>query len=406
MANKLLNIFYFAKTKNCFISILIFFSFLGDIFGQINIKITARVDTTNVEIKSVYNLWVNYLNSRPDSVYVNPFWLPSEVEYYFNAGMPSFDMAAMFMFRGYDSSNQFLEIYKPTVLSIEKHVIKSEEAFVIKTLFYSNKYAEHPTYSKFNPPYITKYYCTKKNGAFYLCNAIDYETAYWNRYEVGFITYICHPSITFDADEANAALTFCNDIVKQYNLQDPSRISFFIAPDESVMGNLYNFEYWLSYSTGMAHTPINRIALTYPIFCHKHELAHLLFVSEEWNTKGRPFIVNEGLATFIGGSSKTAPFEEELQEFSKQIQDTVITLDDILSQRYVYPNPYHNHPIYMVGGFIFKLVYEKHKEEGVLKLFGCGRKQEDFQTVIEALFDMSYNEFETYIIQQLKKITH
>jgi hypothetical protein len=44
--------------------------------------ISARVDTSKTTIKQVYNLYKNYLNSRPDSIYQNPNWNEKEAKQY------------------------------------------------------------------------------------------------------------------------------------------------------------------------------------------------------------------------------------------------------------------------------------------------------------------------------------
>lgn len=51
-------------------------------FTQITPTITARVDTSNVNVKEVYTLYKNYINANPGTAYSNPYWNQSEVEYY------------------------------------------------------------------------------------------------------------------------------------------------------------------------------------------------------------------------------------------------------------------------------------------------------------------------------------
>ena len=60
--------------------------------------ISARVDTSKIEINKIYHLYSNYLNSRPDSGYANPYWNEKEYFYYLNKGGLSIDRSANVMF--------------------------------------------------------------------------------------------------------------------------------------------------------------------------------------------------------------------------------------------------------------------------------------------------------------------
>ncbi|RZL06323.1 MAG: hypothetical protein EOO62_19135, partial [Hymenobacter sp.] len=48
--------------------------------GQVPVRLTARVDTTQATTKAIYQLLVQYLNSRPDSLYANPYWQAAEAD--------------------------------------------------------------------------------------------------------------------------------------------------------------------------------------------------------------------------------------------------------------------------------------------------------------------------------------
>ena len=68
--------------KKTIISIWILLLFSANqTFGQqtkIDVTIHSRVDTTQREIKEIADLWINYLNSKPDSLYDNPYWNNAE----------------------------------------------------------------------------------------------------------------------------------------------------------------------------------------------------------------------------------------------------------------------------------------------------------------------------------------
>ena len=75
--------------------------------------IHSRVDTSKQNIKDIVTLWLNYLASKPDSIYDNPYWNEAEKKKY-----KDFDLTRKFIYQF--PSRQLLNYYKPTILSIEK----------------------------------------------------------------------------------------------------------------------------------------------------------------------------------------------------------------------------------------------------------------------------------------------
>lgn len=60
--------------------------------------INNGVDTTNIEIVKVIQLWENYLTSRPDSLYDNPHWSKEEKEKYKNFDLLRKSFGPMFIY--------------------------------------------------------------------------------------------------------------------------------------------------------------------------------------------------------------------------------------------------------------------------------------------------------------------
>lgn len=295
-------------------------------------NVSGRIDTTHAETKEVLQLWKNYLYNKPDSVYINPYWNKVEQAYYLESGMPFFDMGAGLMFRAGYNSTKMLAEFRPTVLSIDSLHYQNEKIYNIKTLFYSERMASDSLYAKWNPQYITSYFCKKEDNAYKLISAYEVLTSKWKKYKAGFINYIVDPYLEIDTTAAQSALLFSENLIKRFNLVEPDSIDYVVASNVNVMGELYNFDYILSYSTAMTHPPLNRIVLSHPNYNHLHELVHILFKNKEWDKKGRPFIMNEGLATFLTGSKGKNNFEEELFEFSKEIAAVdKLTLSDIIN---------------------------------------------------------------------------
>ena len=66
-------------------------------------QISSRVDTTNIEVKEVLELYENYINSQPDSIYDNPYWNSEE-----KARFKDFDFSRINIFNGISSSQLFI----------------------------------------------------------------------------------------------------------------------------------------------------------------------------------------------------------------------------------------------------------------------------------------------------------
>jgi hypothetical protein len=96
-------------------SAIIFFYFLFYLTyalqNDIEITVHNRVDTTRKEVN--ITLWKNYLSSKPDSIYNNPYWNGSEKKKY-----KDFDFTRQFIY--IVPSEKILNFYIPTILSVTK----------------------------------------------------------------------------------------------------------------------------------------------------------------------------------------------------------------------------------------------------------------------------------------------
>lgn len=357
--------------------------------------ISARVDTTNTEVNKVYNLYENYLNSKPDSIYQNPNWNSKEIESYkkTNLGIP--DRSFQRMLNGL-TSDQFLAYYKPKILQIDK---VEENRYLIKTIFMT--YCEDKEYKAFTPLSITRLYAVKdNNGNYMLENAITYDTQNWKRYSYKYITYVVHPSCIFNKKEAKKAIEFCDAISKQFGLEKPEPIIYYLTGNSDDLGRLVNFDYWLSYSTGFAYPDLRELYTSLANEFYAHELLHLLFPAPKDITI-RPAIINEGLATWLGGPSHNESFESALGTFSKDIKyNGTINLESVMT--FSYHNKFDNNVFYLTGGVICKLVYEKHGVKGINELLNSPADNDGFRKVLEKLFDMPYVEVDEMIINYIK----
>lgn len=231
---------------------IIIFSFSG--FCQVKPSLTARVDTTNKDVKAVYELLGNYFNSDPDSLYHNPLWAEEEVDYYLNQNKANFDLAAPFLFR-HMSDKQLFGFFPPTILSIEP----VGEKYVSRILLAADTVQQWMKDNKMNPYFILRYYAAKDNaGNWKLENVWSNELTKWDTYQTKWVTFHYPPTFDFSKEEADKASNFIASVVAKMELKEAKPFDFYVMSSEEELGRLHNMDYWLSYSTGFTQKLFNR----------------------------------------------------------------------------------------------------------------------------------------------------
>ncbi|SFU42849.1 hypothetical protein SAMN05216480_103115 [Pustulibacterium marinum] len=348
-------------------------------------KITARVDTTDIQKKQVYQLYTNYLNSNIDSIYNNPYFKETN----WKPELGTKDRSIFFLVDLPDDQT-FLKSYPPKILQLDKI---EEGRYQIKTLFDASGVPEQ--YQQFVPAAITKLYAVEQpDGSFLLENILEYDTQKWQHEQVGFINYVVSPFVTFDKTQAKEAVKFCKELAKEFGLGKVPEFNYYIANGSDEMQALLNFEYLMSYHTGLTDVFGRKLFTSYKSPFYKHELVHMLFP-----VKGlRPAIINEGFATWLGGPKQGIGYEESLLALSKQFQENrPLSLNEILN--YEYKNKLDNNVLYVTGATICKLTYESYGTEGIWALLNS--TPENYQQLLAKMNNQSFEEFSQYVLQYI-----
>lgn len=378
------------KPLNFSISIILLcIPFIGN--TQVTPEITARVDTTRADIKEIYNLFTNYLNSNPDSLYLNPYWNEKEVEVYLKSEM-NFNRASWFMFNGFDSPKQFYSTYPPKVISIVK---MDSNRYSIRSLYNNTT----PGYENYNPVYITKLYAVKnKRGTYKLENTIKHDTRNWKRYDNDYIHYIVSPNCEFDEKDALKAIEFCKSIIYKFNLKETAPFTYYMTSNADEMGMLFNFDYWLSYSTGISNAPTREVYTSYGSAYFPHEFVHILLQSL-YKNEGGTMLITEGIATWLGGPGFEETYKEALITFSNDIRNKdSISIDAIINNEY--RNSYNNNPIYLTGAVICEKIYEIQGVDGIKRIFNTPKAQ--LKEALADIFERPYDQVDKMIMEYIK----
>ena len=339
-------------TKQLFI-FLFAFSF-GQAFSQkqtFDLTIHSRVDTSKQETKEIVTLWVNYLSSKPDSIYDNPYWNEEEKKKY-----RDFDFTRPFIYQF--PSAQLLNYYKPTILSVEKE----DDNYAIRTLFSADGLED--IYRKSNPWCITKLYAVKENNQWKLKNAMPILTQYWKRKTIGKITFLYPPEHKFNEALAEKANKFCDSITSKFQLTDWKPFDFYITKSGDELGKLLGFDfYFTGYSTGMGMNERRTLLCGIDSEWYPHEFVHM--IDGDYKRHG---IVEEGFATWVSGQvSSETTFEVAAKTLAQALsKNNAITFEDIVNKKWGWQNASLYY--YSTGAILCKLVYDKGGVSAVKKL--------------------------------------
>jgi hypothetical protein len=344
--------------------------------------IHSRVDTSKQEIKDIVTLWTNYLASKPDSIYDNPYWNEAEKNQY-----KDFDLTRKFIYQF--PSQQLLNYYKPTILSIEKE----GDNYAIRTLFSAD--GLKGMYRKSNPWCITKLYAVKENNQWKLKNALPVITEKWERKTIGKITFIYPRDHQFNDILAQQSNEFCNRIIKEFQFPDWQPFDFYITDSGDELGNLLGFDFFFTgYTTGMGMND-KRILLSglgsewYP-----HEFVHLIIPDKE-----RHGMINEGFATWQGGAMEKT-FEERAEILADQLaKNDTITFSDILNKKWGWQIAAY----YTTGAIICRLAYDKGGLEALNKILATPHDNNQLIRTICDLFEIEQKDLDKFIRMETLK---
>ncbi len=342
---------------------------------DLHISIHDRVDTSQAEIREVAMLWINYLKSKPDSVYDNPYWNAAEKSLYKN-----FDFSVSFLYQF--PSQQLLAYFKPTILSIEKE----GEYYGIRTLFYAD--GLDGDYRKSNPWCITKLYAVKEKGNWKLMNALHILTEKWNRKTIGKITFVYPSSHTFNTELATKASIFCDQLSQEFKFPEWKPFEFYISPNTDEMGKLFNFDfYYAGYTTGVGMNENRKLFSALGSEYYPHEFVHLIV--PPFNRHG---IIEEGFATWKAGQ-KGMSFDESAKQFANELaKNNQVTFTDVLHKKWGWQYSAY----YTTGAILCNYAYKKGGIDLVNKLLLIPNNDDHLIENLAQLFHIKPNKFDEF----------
>lgn len=365
--------------------------YAGTAASQVTPDVVSSVDTSNTDIKEIYEVYKNYLNSRPDSAYVNPYWNDDEKPIV--GKLPS---DRFFIANGWIGKS--ITGYKWTVLAIDKYY-GNDSIYRIRAL--ANAPAKYAMWNGrlYNPPFITVHYAVMTNKGWKLKNAIGVETRTWKQYNTKYIHYIFPPEFKFNTALANKADSFCTALVDTFKIKDVKPFDYYITTGTEQMGRLYNMEYWEAPTMGYTEFDNRIIVSARATEYHIHEFVHMLL------PRSKNTMVEEGIATYFAGTG-SASMQKAVSDFSDEIwHNDTLTFSDIYKHRYFHM--YDSYPFYVTGAVVCGLVYDERGMAGLKEMIDCpSDSEEDFEKTVLKLLNMDKKTFENKVLGRIKAFRH
>ncbi|WP_460500360.1 hypothetical protein [Hymenobacter agri] len=360
--------------------------------GQ-TLDLTARVDTTQREVKAIYQLVKNYLRAKPDSLYANPYWNAAETNYYFGQHHEKADLAAPFVFFGI-TARQTFRAYKPTVLSIEP----AGNKYVARIILYAETPAKWITDSQWNPPFILRYYAARNDaGEWKLENTWSNVLTQWKTHATPWITFHYPPTFNFSAANALRASAFCDSVVTTLKLPDAKPFDFYVMDSEEELGRLFNIDYWLAYNTGFTQKMYNRTLSGRGREQHLHEFAHMLYHPVN------NYFLAEGIATYLGGVDGFTPYQQTLRAVVTDLNKShpTVRFKDLYSNTFKYA--LNSYPRYAAGALVYDLVRQKAGLAGFAQLEQSENTYESFLAHFATVMHLRPDKADAFLNEALRK---
>lgn len=315
-------------------------------------SLTVRVDTTQLEIRQLFHLFENYVNSRPDSLYDNPYWSERDKSRY-----PGPYFAQSWIYPNQD----ILYSFSPKALSIERE----EDYYVIRVLYYREGLEE--AYRGSNPWAIQRLYAAKENGEWRLFDPLYITTASWPRKQVGPLLYIHHPEHIFQAAQAERQADFVDSVEKALALPKIDAIEFYLTNQVDELARIAGLDFILGTTTGRSHAANRQVLSALGSEWYPHEIAHIVFRNYRAS-----YLLNEGIATLLGGTMGI-PFDTLVRELATYLEE-----NDTISFQYMLDHPFQagsTRHFYTTGAVICKVALEKGGEKALKELLSSGQNQ-------------------------------
>lgn len=381
-------------------SVALLLALTSQAMAQSSISLHPLVDTSQADIRQAVAVWVNYLRSKPDSLYDNPYWNAAE-----KSQSPRFDLLE----REFDPT--LYRGYPVQVLSVVNH----NGLYQIKSLFGGNNpkgrspllVAITNVYAQPGPE-LTKQPAgvavRRSDGTadatarWYLYNALPINRdKRWQTERVGVVHYYFPRYHAFDKRKARQLTDFIDGLCRDFGV--PAQvIEYYLADTAEELRQLRGIDYEATLSGNSK--PTGR-AIDNRVFCsglgefYPHEVVHVLL--NPHFPDQHPWVI-EGVATWLGGS-RGQPLTWHLQRTATYLkQHPEINLSNLLALHNV--DEYTDYR-YAIGGLLCQRVHQKGGYPLLKQFMTTGRSDAALYQAITTYLGIERNELNNWLREQL-----
>lgn len=312
-------------------------------------------------VSEIYGAWREYLLSDPHMQAHTPLWSAAEQQRW-----PGYDLTAGIAYKGMPA----------TVLDIRPSG-REANAFVVRTLFASVSGEDRTA----RPVALTRVYAVRENERWVFANALPRLTRDWIRADVGPVTFVIHPGMSFDVRRAERAVAFAASLAENLSLPGLEDVTYMMAPTPEELHRAMGVD-WTFGAQGHGYAlPWNRLILSGdPVFGedNRHEITHL--VTGPILAEGRTHsMVSEGLATWLGGSVGRTYSELVVDYAAFLCAHPRVDLDAVLEGN----GP--DRGWYPAGAVLVDMVHDRGGWPAVRQLLSSGRSDEELRAALMEL---------------------
>jgi hypothetical protein len=203
---------------------------------NVNIRFSYWTDTiNNKDLIPIVKLYKNYLESRPDSLYDNPYWNKKEKQIF-----KYYDFSSNVIF--HPDSWTAKSLYGNFIVYLLK-IEKKDSIFIIQSILIGDKLSDE--WIKFNPVAITRIAAIPEGKSYKLANAYTYDVKDWHLKNSKYIVYH-YPLDTYYSDSLNLLNNqFCDNLIKRFGFKKPSMIELYSVDGVHEVGKLLGYDYYI-----------------------------------------------------------------------------------------------------------------------------------------------------------------
>jgi hypothetical protein len=327
--------------------------------------------TSQGPVPEIYRAWRDYLRSDAQRQSPTKYWSAAEQRKW-----SRYDIAGGYAYQGFPA----------TVLSIQLAQPGATDEYVVRTLFAST---DGPA-NDVKPIAVTRVYAIRESGHWVFANALPRLTRDWKRRAVGHITYIVQPGHTFDEGKARSAARFADSVAAMFGVKPITDLNYYVADTPEEIHRILGLDFMVGGDQASYSDPGRQMILVgNSVFGedHRHELTHSVLASLTW-TPNTPGIINEGTATWLGGSLGKS-FPDVMKEYAAFLAaHPTVTLDSVLT---VTEHDLGTRP---AGAALVEMTYQHGGIAAVKALMAGGRTNAQLRTALEKNLEMTWPEIE------------